>query len=201
MLLKDKGGDFVAMPPGSQPARCYLVVDLGKQRTQFGDRHEIVLGFESTTERLPDGRLLTCTQRYTASLSDKAKLREHLEGWRGRAFTKDELQGWDIRKVLGASCELNIVHNDRGYADVRGIAKARHDYGRLENEPVCFMIDEWNQAMFDRLVPEWMRKAINARIVEEKKAEPVAAPPADEPEDFDDFDKLPDEPENPAISL
>lgn len=63
--------------------------------------------------------------QYTLSLNSKAKLRQHLEAWRGRKFSGEELKGFDLEKLLGANCQLQIVHslsdNGRTYANVQAI--------------------------------------------------------------------------------
>ncbi len=45
-----------------------------------------------------------------------------LQSWRGKAFTAEELQGFDLRKVLGIGCQLQIIHkegnNGTTYANV-----------------------------------------------------------------------------------
>lgn len=57
------------------------------------------------------GKPYEASQVYTASLFDKAKLRAHLEAWRGRKFTKEELAEFELERLIGANCQLQIVHN------------------------------------------------------------------------------------------
>jgi hypothetical protein len=71
-------------------------------------------------------------------------LRPMLEAWRGRKFTPQELEGFDLERLLGVSCQLQLVHvlTDRGglFANVqavvplgRGMTKLRpsEDYVRV----------------------------------------------------------------------
>ena len=46
------------------------------------------------------------SETYTNSLGEKANLRKMLENWRGRAFTQEEMDGFDLRNVLG----LSLIH-------------------------------------------------------------------------------------------
>lgn len=52
---------------------------------------------EINGEQMP--RLVS--KEFTLSLNEKSKLRQALQSWRGKAFTAEELQGFDLRKVLG----------------------------------------------------------------------------------------------------
>lgn len=71
------------------------------------------------------GKVYEVSQIYTLSLGEKAKLREHLEMWRGRAFTTEERKGFDIEKLIGANCQLLTLHNTkpdgRVYCNVKAI--------------------------------------------------------------------------------
>ena len=63
-------------------------------------------------------------QRFTNSLHEKAKLRGVLETWRGRKFTKDELAGFDLERLLGASCQIQVIHNtneEQTFANVNAV--------------------------------------------------------------------------------
>ncbi len=80
-----------------------------------------------TDQKMEDGRVFTIQKRYTASLHEKSTLAKDLKTWRGRAFTPDELKGFDIEKVLGAPCQLVIVHAEKEgaiYANVTTVMKA-----------------------------------------------------------------------------
>ena len=61
-----------------------------------------------------------------------------------------------------------------------GVSKDQRDRARtaaLENAPILFSVDEWDDAAY-ALIPQWLRERILARI------EPAAAQPA--PTHFDD---------------
>jgi hypothetical protein len=83
--------------------------------------------FEIPEERITvDGKDLPrgISTTFTLSLGDKSKLRPALESWRGRPFTTDELNGFDITKVLGANAYLNVTHavkGDKTYANITTI--------------------------------------------------------------------------------
>jgi hypothetical protein len=73
-------------------------------------------------------------KRYTCSLDEKATLRKDLESWRGRPFTEDELNGFDLDVLIGVSCQLNVVQVQRGgdvYANVTSVVPLGRGMGKL----------------------------------------------------------------------
>jgi len=129
IIIKDSPSNFTPAPEGSTLAVCVDVVDLGEVKTTWNNVEKIVpkvrLVF-ALSERMEDGRPFIASEQYTASLSEKANLRKVLETWRGRAFTADELKGFDVETVIGANAIVQIVHaqkGDRTYANIRGIIK------------------------------------------------------------------------------
>jgi len=143
------GGDFKRVPPGVYIGRCYSLIDLGTQRVEFqGEvnlQHKILVRWELfgedengeplTIDR--DGRTLpmTVSKRYTLSLSNKARLRSDLEAWRGRKFTAEEVSGFDVAKLLGAYCMVNVTENtsDDGKRTYTNVSSLTPLPGALKN--------------------------------------------------------------------
>jgi hypothetical protein len=131
------GGDFTPVPAGLHLARCYRIVDLGTQTTEYmGEtkhQRKIMLGWELhgkddegnelVTQR---GDPLAIFKNYTLSWNDKANLRIDLQDWRSKPFTEEEMRRFDISTVLGAWCMLNVVQrpgkNGKLYSNVGSIA-------------------------------------------------------------------------------
>ena len=115
---------FTPAPEGLHQAVCVDVHDLGLQKTPWGEKHKVLVVWQIDALE-ENGKRFQIRQSYTLSLSDKANLRRDLECWRGRKFTDDELQGFDLEKLMGANCQLQVVHNlgDEGktYANVQAI--------------------------------------------------------------------------------
>ena len=116
---------------------------------------------------------------YTASLSEKANLRRDLEGWRGRAFTQEELLGFDVFNVLGTHCQVNVIHNDKGKARITGVMgwPKGLDKGKPENPLLSYSEDD--QGMLEKL-PEWLQEVIGKQI----RQDAIIQPAPDD--DFDD---------------
>jgi hypothetical protein len=124
IIAADNGGNFKPVPQGVHLARCYRVIDLGTQEVEYqGDvkaQHKIMLGWELFGEDetgapllTDDGQPLVISKRYTLSLSKNARLRTDLESWRGRAFSDQELKGFDVSALVDKWCMVNVVHDHR----------------------------------------------------------------------------------------
>jgi len=168
--ISETGGDFAIAPQGTHTAICNMVVDMGKQETKsFGFKPQVYLRFEIPAERITytvddvekEGPL-SIGNFYTASLNEKANLRLHLEGWRGRAFTGAELEGFDISQVLGKSCLLNITHNEsnnKTYANIKAIVSMPKGAPVMQAENPLVVYGPDDLAGWGSL-PEWLQKKI-----------------------------------------
>jgi hypothetical protein len=116
------GFDFQQPDPGTYLARCVRVIDLGTQTKTFQneskDVHQIMIGWELPTERVPHGEFqgepFVVYGWYTLSIHPKAKLRHDLVGWRGREFTDEELEGFELKNILGVPATLTLTMNKSG---------------------------------------------------------------------------------------
>ena len=172
--------DFQIPAAGAVVGRCYMVADLGTQDTSFQGKpkktHKILISWE-LSELMEDGRPFSVSSRYTLSLFDQAILRQHLESWRGKSFTDEELNGFDVKNVLGKYCMLSIVHNEDGgktYANVKGIMPVPKgvDKPAPVNKDVYFDIDSGDI----NSIPEWVQNVVKKS--DEWKTKNVASPAA-----------------------
>ena len=165
MKASDTGGTtFEQVAPGTYPARCYKLIDLGTQLSEYqGEskrRHQIIIGWELPTELMTsgeyEGQPFTASKFYTLSLSEKSTLRPHLVNWRGRDFTPEELAGFELKKLLNKTCLLSIVHDDKGRAKVGGVMALPKGFQVPDpvNEPVYFSLapEEFSQETFDSFI-------------------------------------------------
>ena len=179
------GGQIELIPEGVYPARCYAVVDFGTQAKKFKDQekdvHEIGLYFEIPElsyefEDKETGEKRKGTKQigaiFSASLSSKANLRKFLDTWRGKKFTEDELKGFDLKKVVGAGCMLQIVHSEDGkWANIQSAMPPYKGITIEETtrEKIFFELDFekankgeadfYDEVAFEKL-PEYMQKKI-----------------------------------------
>ena len=182
------GGNFKRVPAGVFIGRCFSLIDLGTQLStgQFGEKlqHKIRIGCElfgedENGEQLTvevDGKTMpmTISKSYTVSLHEKAGLRKDLAAWRGKDFTDEEARGFDVSKLIGAYCMVNVTTsetNGKTYSNVAGLTPLP---GALKNakpaavhEHVIFDLDAPDMAVFAsfheklqeaiKRAPEWAR--------------------------------------------
>lgn len=180
LIAKDNGGDkdFSPIPAGMHHAVCYAVVDIGTQPQvgQFPARRKIVITWEipgETIEVEKNGKNVVIPRalsgRYTLSLASKGNLRPMLESWRGRAFTSEELAGFDLKSLVGANCLINVIHEkgrgekaDKTYANVASVSPLMKGTAKLTpiNPKVLFSLDDFNGTISDD-IPNWIAKLIN----------------------------------------
>ena len=128
IIAKKNKKDFTPAPEGLWPAVCVDVVDLGMEQTPWGEKHKVQLRWVLEERDPKTDRAFLVLKKYTLSLDEKANLRRELETWRGRKFTKEESEGFDLERLIGVNCQLQIMHNvtDGGdvYANVQAIVPA-----------------------------------------------------------------------------
>jgi hypothetical protein len=113
IIAKKPESNFTPCPEGLHQAVCVDVVDLGLNKGPFGEKHKVELRWQTELENedVHPPRRFQLRKWYTLSLHEKASLRKDLECWRGRKFTEDELKGFDLEKLIGANCQLQVIHN------------------------------------------------------------------------------------------
>jgi hypothetical protein len=136
---------YAPAPEGVHQAVCVDIEDLGKLKSQYLDdkgnekwQHKIKVYWQ-IGELRADGKRFVLSKRYTLSLHEKAALRHDLEAWRGRAFTEQELRGFDVESVKGANCLLNVQHRQnadksRTYANVVSIMPLVKGMPKMQSE-------------------------------------------------------------------
>ena len=178
MLVSSKGGkDFDPVPAGVHVAVCYSVVDIGSEFSAMYQKwsSKILITWEIPGERIvipdKDGndqdlpRVISKT--YTATIGAKANLRADLVSWRGRDFTPEEEAGFELKNILGAACQLNVIHkistsNQKTYANIKAIIPAaRGTKLTPENPVVVYDINENGMDIPDS-IPQWITEKIQA---------------------------------------
>jgi hypothetical protein len=181
LIAKATGGgaDYDPIPEGTYEAVCYSVVDLGTHHNEkFGkDAHKVLVAFEVPDVRIEverDGKTMdlprAISKRYTMSLHKKAALRHDLESWRGRAFTDQELAGFDLHSVTGAACLIGVIHErseaGKTYARISSIMACPRRKGvappKAENEIVRYAIPDGARPGFGLPpeLPPWVAEII-----------------------------------------
>ena len=175
ITASSKGGDFEPIEAGVYVAVCYGVIDLGTQHNETfnQDRRQVLIQWELPEVRGEferDGVMQdlprAISQRFTNSLSSLANLRKVLESWRGKAFNQDELGAFDVSKLIGACCQLSIIHEPskdgtRVYANISAVMALPKGTTRpaMENPAAYFSFEDQPIKIPDEL-PEWVTEKI-----------------------------------------
>jgi hypothetical protein len=209
-FIVEGGGNFERCPSGAHLARCYRIVDVGTQKSEYMGQvkylHKIMLGWEihGADEQgkpltMNDGRPFAIFKNYTLSWAEKANLRLDLQSWRGKPFSQEEMRKFDLNNVMGAWCMLNVIErqgqNGNTYANVGGITPVpaiikQNGYPKAVNTNELFNLQEPNMDLFatfsDSLKakitvsPEWQKLQGNAPENANQSAPEVSG---DDPDD------------------
>lgn len=178
----DGGSEKELCPAGPTPARLTRVVDLGKHTSdQYKDKKTgewkasklLYLAFELPKHLLKEGNfagkpfLISTPPFFTNTRGELSNLRKMLDGWVG-PLDDDKAWAFDLSKLLGTACYLNVVHNvskkdGKTYANIGGIMPLPEgmECAPQDGETVLFDLDEFDAEVFDSL-PDWQKEKIGS---------------------------------------
>ena len=205
-IVEDTGSTFTPVPAGMHLARCYRIIDLGTQKTEYEGnidyKRKLKLVWEIHGEDDAGKPIVTSknepmiiTKDYTMSWGDKATLRKDLQSWRGREFTEEEQRRFDLKSVLDKWCMVNVAHKPKKsgggvYANVIAVTPVpsvmKSSLPQGHNKCGLFMLSEPDMEMFDSF-GDYLKKTIMA-APEWKAVEGRTAAPAPQGGGFDDMD-------------
>ena len=123
-LSEKKQSNFTPHPETEGPIKAVLVdvTDLKKRMTQYGEKEEFRLVFETEVmDEENDRRFCIWSRGYTPSLNEKSALRKDLKKLMGRELTSNELNEFDLEALIGHGVKLIIQHetkDDKTYANI-----------------------------------------------------------------------------------
>lgn len=159
--------EYPKVPTGVHNARCVRVIDLGTQRSDYGGnitfKRQVLIIWE-VPDQMSNDQPMTISKFYTLSLHEKANLGMDLVSWRGRPFTEQEKEGFDITKLIGVPCQINVMHNDSGKEKVSSVMPLGKDTQIHEqyHESISFSIDDFQKGQREQFnkLSEGIRKMI-----------------------------------------
>ena len=206
LVAKSEGSsNFIPVPTGMHLARCYRIIDLGTQKSEYMGNvkqlHKMMLQFEvhgEDAEGNPTvtskGDPMTVSKNFTVTLAEKSTLRKDLQSWRGKDFTPEELRGFELKNVLGQWAMITVVeteNNGNTYTNISNInpvpvAIKKNGLPDGKNELKIFSIDEPDMELFEsfsdnlknkiRQSPEWDRLYGSAPIASAQPVNNSASP-------------------------
>lgn len=199
LLAREGGeGNFPLVEQGLHQAVCSGLYDLGTHHNAKFDKwsHQCLIMWE-----LPELRITikkddkevdmprVISKKYTLSLGEKSNLRKDLQSWRGKVFTNEELEGFDLQNILGKNCMIQIIHNSKDgktYANIGTIIPLIKGNPIKESEMKIqyFSMDD-HEAIPD-FTPKWIKELIlSSKEYSDKQEEPPI------PDNIPDPDEIP----------
>lgn len=193
LVSENSGTKFPPISQGTHQAVCYGLVDIGTHHNAKFDKssHECIIMWELPEERITindNDVARTISKRYTLSLADRANLYKDLVSWRGKSFSVQELEGFDLKNIMGVNCLLQIIHNENGgktYANISAILPLLKGMlsKKAENDTIYFTFSESN--VIPASIPAWIKELITSskewQTIQEQSVEDIGhSSPSDE---------------------
>lgn len=170
MIASDNGGQTIPkLEGGVYTAISSAIIDLGLQTSekfQKTQRKFMMIWnikgeeVEVNGEKLPR----TITKEYSFSLNEKSTLKKDLQAWRGKMFTDEELQGFNLLNILNKPCQLQIIleeKNGKQYNNIAGIMSLPKGTA-IEQLPNTYHFDIEDESTYMnwRNIPSWIQERI-----------------------------------------
>lgn len=160
------------LEPGTYIARCYSMIHIGttsfEWQGQTKKSNKVRISFELPTETKvfkegESAKPWSVSSEYTLSLHEKSKFRPILESWRGKKFTDEEMDNFDVTNLVGVPAMISVIHNDKGYAEIATISKLPKgtECPPQVNESQVLDYDTFNEELFNKL-PDFLKKKIES---------------------------------------
>jgi len=167
LIASETESKYPIIPEGVYPAVCYAIYDLGNQFSEKYQNvlHKVLIAWEIPSERIDvekEGLTMNLprvvSKKYTLSLGERANLKKDLESWRGKSFTDEEKKGFDIHRLLGVSCMIQIIHvtkEGKTYAQISSILPLYKGMASLtpENDKIMYNISDGEPP---KETPKWI---------------------------------------------
>lgn len=180
LIAKQTESNIEPIPPDTYHAVCYMVVDIGTHRNEIYDTEQrktvivweipsLTYEYEKNGEKKEGTRSIS--KYYTLSLNEKANLYKDLLSWRGVPFTPEELEGFDICKLVGVNCLLGIVNEKsrdgkRLISKIASISKLMKGMAVIkpEHDIITYSIQDDGINTIPEALPKWLQDEIKKSI-------------------------------------
>ena len=170
MIAKSTGSaNIEKLESGVYTAVSYALIDLGLQKNEKFDKtkRKFRLIWNILDEYVEvNGEKLarTMSKEYSFSLHEKSSLRKDLQAWRNKAFTEDELNGFNLLNILNKACQLQIIKEEKNgntynnIVAIMALPKGTQITGL--NETYYFDIENKETWTNWKKIPQWIRDTI-----------------------------------------
>jgi hypothetical protein len=196
IVAKNSATPRELIPAGTHLARCYQMIEIGTVKENILGKEKVLtkvrIGWELPEERRDFGKgeqPFVISKEYTLSMNEKSNLRKDLESWRGKGFTDKDAEGFDITKLLGVPCMLNIIHreakNGNTYDNIAGIMPVPKSMKcpAQENKTFVLSYDAFDMNVFDSL-PDFIKDKMKTSLEFAAIQQPNHRELSNQPEDL-----------------
>lgn len=163
------------IPPDTYQAVCYAVYDIGTHFSPIYEKKshkiiiiwelpELMIEFERDGEKKTAPRVIS--KEYTLSIGEKSNLRKDLQCWRGRPFTDEELERFELKNLLGANCLLQIINtkkeNGNIYSNISAILPLMKGMTKKANTADLQFFSMEEGMSLPEYTPKWIKEKIMA---------------------------------------
>ena len=192
--IPDNSRKFDPAPAGLHEAVLVDIIDLGEVVEEYDGettfKHKMKLVWQLKARNMKINERFQARATYTVSLGENSNFRKMLRSWRGRDFTPEELEGFDLKAVLGAPCMVSVIHSESGKARVDSVLKLPKGtkVPKQSNPSVFFSLEpeEFDADAYSSL-SDWFKDTI-AKSPEWAVLHKPKAAPVKEEEPVNDFE-------------
>ncbi|CAB4126230.1 hypothetical protein UFOVP153_18 [uncultured Caudovirales phage] len=187
IIATNSGSSRELIPANNYLARCYQMIEIGTVKESILGKeviaHKVRIGWELPTELKvfnPEKGEQPCviSKEYTLSMNEKANLRKMLASWRSADFTEEQAKAFDITKLLGVPCMINIIHKpskdgSKVYEEIAGVtAVPKGITVPVQITPTfCLSYDQFDGNAFNSL-PDFIKNKMMTSLEYAKIADP-----------------------------
>ena len=157
-VITAKGSDskFKPHPEGQYVGVCVDVVDLGEKIQDFPGTtaylaQTCAIVFRTGERNEEISEYIDIAREFTVSMGEKANLRKFLEQWRGKPYTKEDIEkGVPLHKLEGQPAMLSVSHRvsgkNRTYANITAcVGVPKQMAGAIGQYPDYIRADYWDE--------------------------------------------------------
>ena len=173
LIIKDntQQSKYPQLSIGVHNARCIRVIDLGTQRNEYkGEvswKRKVLIQWEVYTEDREEP--IEIGKVYTNSMFEKANLSIDLTSWRGKPFSEEEKEGFDISNLVGKVCQLNVIEGKNDKNKIATVLPTKDKVDIQYNKSLVFSIEDYQKG--ELKVFNQLREGIRNWILESKELE------------------------------
>lgn len=174
MMVRSEGNSEIKqLEPGVYTGIATAIIDLGiQENVMYGKQQRkaiIVWNVVGETVKVNDEELpRVISKEYTMSLGEKSTLRKDLEAWRGRPFTTEELQGFDLKNILNVPCQLQINQQEKNGKTYTNIAAIMSIPKGMSVAPVdnVYIFDTYDLTTWENYdkIANWIKEKIKKAL-------------------------------------